>query len=225
MKNKRKISNQRMTGNQRTTNQKQITAIQKNKYKRRVKRKKISPKEMKKLARRKLFMDIVLTGLISMSILALVFLLTVQVVTVQGYDMTPTVNDADRLFVFKQGKIKRFSLVSFKTPNNQQMVERVIGLPGEEVEFREGQLWINNQEVSERFLSTLFTEYIKEPVIKDFHISELTGTLKIPENYYFILGDNRKYATDSRYFGMIEKKDIIGVVSARIFPFDTMRMF
>lgn len=225
MKNKRKTSNQRMTGNQQTTNQKQITAIQKNKYKRRVKRKKISPKEMKKLARRKLFMDIVLTGLISMSILALVFFLTVQVVTVQGYDMTPTVNDADRLFVFKQGKIKRFSLVSFKTPNNQQMVERVIGLPGEEVEFREGQLWINNQEVSERFLSTLFTEYIKEPVIKDFHISELTGTLKIPENYYFILGDNRKYATDSRYFGMIEKKDIIGVVSARIFPFDTMRMF
>ena len=73
---------------------------------------------------------------------------------VSGYGMSPTLNHNERVFVNKRGTIKRFSLVYMKIPNkgNERTIRRVIGLPGEELRYKNDQLWIGSEAISERFL-------------------------------------------------------------------------
>lgn len=147
---------------------------------------------------------------------------------VSGYGMATTLDDGDRLFVSKHSKIKRFDMVYLKQPETKQlMVRRVIALPGEEIAYEKDQLLINKRPVVERFLKNELNEAEKEQrlLTKDFTLAELTGLITLPKESYFVLGDNRHYAADSRDFGWIEQKDILGVVKARIIPFHHMSQF
>lgn len=147
---------------------------------------------------------------------------------VDGYGMTTTLDDGDRLFVSKRSAIKRFDLVYFKNPETKQvMIRRVIGLPGEEIAYVNDELMINKAPVVERFLKKEISEAAQEKrrLTEDFTLAGLTGSTLLPKESYFVLGDNRHYAADSRQFGWIEKKDILGVVKARITPFHHMTQF
>ncbi|WP_086312444.1 signal peptidase I [Enterococcus sp. 7F3_DIV0205] len=147
---------------------------------------------------------------------------------VNGYGMTTTLDDGDRLFVSKRSQIKRFDLVYLRQPDTKQvMVRRVIGLPNEEVAYENDQLLIDKKPVIERYLKAEISEAVKENrlLTENFTLTGLTNARTLPENSYFVLGDNRHYAADSREFGWIEKKDILGVVKARIMPFHHMTQF
>ena len=81
----------------------------------------------------------------------------------------------------------------------EEIVKRVIGLPGETIEYKKGVLYINDEVVEEEFI--------------DDDVKELTGNVSkrtLADDEYFIMGDNRAHSTDSRFFGAVKKKEIKG---------------
>ncbi|MHC5228830.1 signal peptidase I [Enterococcus sp. LJL99] len=177
----------------------------------------------RKTKKKYLLYEMLLSMTIFLVIVGTICFFTVRIVTVDGYSMTPRINDQDRLFVIKQKNFRRFDLVAFKNPENSEiLVQRIVGLPGEEISYKNGALLVNGNEIPERFLQS---KQSKEALTEDFSLSELGLASRIPENHYFILGDNREYANDSRYFGFVKKENIIGKIEARIFPIHKIQQF
>lgn len=130
-------------------------------------------------------------------------------VRVVGSSMYPTLKDGDIVLLKKFDKtIERFDIVVFKY-NNSKLVKRVIGLPGEHIKYVNGVLYINNQKIE---------DFKLDVNTSDFYLDDL-GYQLIPEDYYFVLGDNRGISNDSRSIGLISKEQISGVGVLRIFPF------
>ena len=181
-------------------------------------------KQRKRKTKKKyLFYEMLLSVTIFLIIVGTICFFTIRIVTVDGYSMTPRINDQDRLFVLKHKKFRRFDLVAFKNPENSEtVVQRIVGLSGEEISYRDGGLIVNGNEIPEHFLQS---EQPTEELTEDFSLSELGLANRIPDNCYFILGDNREYANDSRYFGFVKKENIIGKIEARIFPIHKIQQF
>lgn len=131
-------------------------------------------------------------------------------VRVNGKSMEGTLHDGDLLLLEKyDNDYERFDIIVAKY-NNEKLVKRVIGLPGDTVEYRNNILYINGEKVDESFT---------DEKTEDFSLKQL-GYDKIPEGYYFIVGDNRDDSLDSRYIGLFKKDSIEGKVVFRIFPFN-----
>ena len=183
-------------------------------------------RKQKKIKR--MMTELILTVLISSMLLLLISFLTISLPRVEGYSMMPTLEDQDRVFVNKLGKLKRFKLVYYKDPKSQATtIRRIIGTPKESLYYKEDRLFINDQEVVERFIADQIAKIKQSNSVftKDFSLSKDMGDDQIPAGKYVVLGDNRSYAADSRMFGYIDEKDIIGVVEARIFPIHRMTRF
>jgi len=118
--------------------------------------------------------------------------------------MNPTVEINDYMFFFKvtkNHKLKRGDIVLFTidSDNETEYVKRVIGLPGEEIEIKEnGDVYINGELLDEQYVDKL-----EIPMYG-------AGITKIPEDSYFLMGDNRYDSWDSRDFGVINKENILG---------------
>ena len=132
-----------------------------------------------------------------------------------GTSMTPTLNNGDITILdkisYKFNNIKRNDIVSIYNEDSKYIVKRIVGLPGESIEYKNNKLYINGEEIKEL--------YLKNQITEDFKLNEI-GYEKIPEDMYFVLGDNRKDSLDSRDYnvGLINKKDILGKVRFRIWP-------
>ncbi len=140
---------------------------------------------------------------------------------VVGPSMSPTLENGDILILdkatYKLFDIKRNDVIAFYSSKSKYLIKRVIGMPGDYIEFKNNNLYINNKLVEE--------EYLDESIItEDFNLYSL-GYSKIPEDMYFVLGDNRSNSSDSRdsTIGLIKKKDIIGKVRFRIWPLNQMK--
>ena len=132
-------------------------------------------------------------------------------VKVEGLSMYSTLDDKEILLLKKYDKnYQRFDVVVFNYENTK-LIKRVIGLPGETIEYKAGKLYINGTYVPETFLNDKSTA--------DFKLEEI-GYEKIPKDYYFVMGDNRDQSTDSRIIGLIAKEDIEGTTNFAIFPLD-----
>ena len=149
-------------------------------------------------------------------IIIFVILLRTYIVTpvqVSGSSMDTTLEDGQIMLLnkisYKLKEIKRFDIVVIKEDDNY-IIKRVIGLPKETLEYKDDKLYIDNKIVK---------EYFKNQKTKDFSIKDL-GYDKIPNNCYFVLGDNRKVSLDSRIIGCIKKEDILGKANIVIFPFN-----
>jgi len=88
-----------------------------------------------------------------------------------------------------------------------RLVKRVIGVPGDEVVVKDGQVWINGLVLDE--------PYVEDPT----YAKTVEYPLTIPKGYYFVLGDNRDVSKDSRYFGLIAEDHIEGRAVFRLAPF------
>jgi signal peptidase I len=156
-------------------------------------------------------------------ILALLIVLPIryflfQPFIVKGQSMEPNFHTGDYLIVdeisYRFSDPKRGDVIVFKYPlqPNQRYIKRVIGLPGEKVEIKNGLVFINGNPLDESsYLSQkLFTDE------KGFH------EIILEKDQYFVLGDNRISSSDSRVWGVVPRDKIIGKVFVRIWPFTAM---
>jgi signal peptidase I len=99
-------------------------------------------------------------------------------------------------------EIRRGDIIVFKYPRNPRVdyVKRVIGLPGEEIEIIGRTVFVNGKPLAERYTQFLDPEYTQSRY----------GPVKVPENSYFALGDNRDNSLDSRYWGFVQRSLIVG---------------
>ena len=139
--------------------------------------------------------------------------------TVSGASMYPTLHNGDRMVLSKVGDIHRFDVVILKAPDeNVEYIKRVIGMPGDKVEMKNGVLYINGKKVDQPFINT--ETLAKQTVfMDDFTLESLTGESKVPEGKYFVLGDNRGVSKDSRMIGFIDRSAIEGKAVFTIWPF------
>ena len=159
---------------------------------------------------------------ISFTILALFLVFVGKPFTVSGQSMYPTLHDSDRMFMSKLGDIERFDIVVLQAPDqDKEYIKRVIGIPGDTIEVKDGKLYINGQVVDQPFINTELL-LNKTVYIDDFTLQELTGELKVPEGKYFVMGDNRGVSKDSRMIGFIERSAIEGKAVFTIWPLNSI---
>ena len=168
--------------------------------------------------------------LVTLSILFNVFIQRVQV---SGHSMDPTLKTNEKLFALKHVPIDRFDIVvaKEKTENNKNIfiIKRVIGLPGDTVEYKEDQLYINGKKMDEPYLDS-FKAKLKDGSLIDYFIkinpdyadfdfntdyltTDKSGNdsfkITLKNDEYFLLGDDRPISKDSRAVGPIKKSDIV----------------
>lgn len=140
-------------------------------------------------------------------------------VPVTGNSMDQTLTQGDMILMEKFSKVKRFDVIVFQQPDGTIYIKRVIGLPGDEVRYDKDQLYINGEKVSESFLTNNRNhDHQVSPYTTDFQLEELLGERQLPKNEYFVLGDNRRISKDSRSFGTVQSKDILGKAQAVYYP-------
>ncbi|MDU5335419.1 signal peptidase I [Enterococcus sp.] len=144
-------------------------------------------------------------------------------VVVKGDSMDPTLIDGERVIALKNTKVKRFDIVTFPAPDDEgkNYIKRVIGLPGDTVEYKNDKLYINDKEYDEPYLKEFKGKLDDDqPLTYDFNLEELFGSKTVPEGQLFVLGDNRRISKDSRIIGMIKEKDIMADVKFVFWPLD-----
>ena len=145
----------------------------------------------------------------------------VQAFKIPSGAMRPTLIESDRFLanknIYKKENPKRGDIVVFIYPQDtsRNFVKRLAGLPGEQIEIREGRIIINGQDLDSS-TSKLFNryyynrgEYGKESV-----------AVTVPPDSYFVLGDNSESSHDSRYWGFVPAKNILGKAFKIYYPFD-----
>ncbi len=129
-------------------------------------------------------------------------------IRVNQSSMNNTLYDKDIMILdkisYRFSSIKRFEIVVIKR-NKEYLIKRVIGLPGETVEYKDNKLYINGELIEENFNHKNTDDYILDK--------------EIPEGYYFVVGDNRPDSLDSRYIGLIKKEEILGKTNLVLYPF------
>lgn len=150
--------------------------------------------------------------------IVIIFLIVMYVVSVQqvvGPSMEPNYQSGDVMLLdkikYRFFPIERFDVVTL-VHEEKYLIKRVIGLPGETIRYENNQLYIDGEVVEESFLGDVTTD--------DFDLSMIDEVV-IGEDEYFVVGDNRTNSQDSRHFGLVSKKDIVGKVEFRIWPFRT----
>ena len=154
-------------------------------------------------------------------VVATVFFIALFVVSFEqviGPSMKGTLDAGDvtivNKLVYKFRTIKRNEIVSINQ-KDKIMVKRVIGLPGEHIEYKDNKLYVNGSLVLENNISV---------ETKDFKLEDI-GYETIPKDMYFVLGDNRNNSSDSREFGLVKKDEIIGKIVMRLYPFSKIKFY
>jgi signal peptidase I len=158
----------------------------------------------------------------------LVVVFVVQPVKVEGTSMLPRLHDGERIFVnkliyYKWPELRKYGwpalergdVIVFWPPKDpdKSYVKRIIGLPGETVEMRNGRIVVNGQELTEPYL--------------DPHLNASQQNLppvQVAQHYYFVMGDNRDNSSDSRHWGLVPEKYIYGKALFRYWPLSDASM-
>ncbi|AFY72207.1 signal peptidase I [Synechococcus sp. PCC 7502] len=137
--------------------------------------------------------------------------------------MEPTLHIEDRIIVEKVSNWwrspQRGEILVFYPPespliedNTKAYIKRVIGLPGELISIHDGQVFINGKPLNE--------PYILEPIDYYLPANPLNSAIKVPENTYWMMGDNRNNSNDSHVWGFLPEQNIVGKAIVRFFPWD-----
>lgn len=142
---------------------------------------------------------------------------------VDGKSMEPTLEDGNNLMVNKViydiADVDRFDVIVFHKNAKDDYVKRVVGLPGDTIEYKDDQLLVNGEQMEEPFLWNPSPLTRDATVTKDFTLKEDTGKNRVPKDKLFVLGDNRMNSVDSRKFGFISQEQVVGKVDASYWTF------
>lgn len=145
---------------------------------------------------------------------------------VDGESMMPTLENGNLLIINKivdeVDDIERFDVIVFHATPKDDFVKRIIGLPGDKVEYKNDVLYINNKPVQEAYLDKYKVGLKGEKLTGDFTLKGISNGVSevVPNGHIFVLGDNRKDSYDSRYFGFVPIEKIVGKVNLRYWPID-----
>jgi signal peptidase I len=166
------------------------------------------------------FLDIIETGVIALSIFVVVYLFVLQPHEVKGNSMLANFEGGQFLLTdkisYRLNEPERGDVIVFKAPLNARFdyIKRIIGLPGEKIAIKDGVIFIDGQKLKEKYLpEDIFTRSGR--VFKD------GKTIEIPEDNFIVMGDNRNYSSDSRDWGPVPRKNVVGRVWVRYWPFDS----
>jgi signal peptidase I len=160
-------------------------------------------------------MEIAKNLVIAMLLYLLIDHFVLDRVRVENISMYPTLKEGEVLFVnklaYKLGSVERGDIVTFHYPLEPTLsfIKRAIGLPGDAVEIKDKQVWVNG---------IILTEpYIVTP-------SDYTGQWVVPADSVFVLGDNRVDSADSHVWGFVPFNDLVGKAMAVYWPLDRFRL-
>ena len=137
---------------------------------------------------------------------------------VDGDSMSPNLKPEDYLIYGRFARINRFDIILFKSEDDETLIKRVVGVPGDRIVYFENKLYVNHNQVNEYFLSQ--NEVDGEQITTaNFTLEELTGESRVPADAYFVLGDNRNRSNDSRMFGFVSRDQVLGKAFMIYFPF------
>lgn len=145
-------------------------------------------------------MDLLETILLAAALFLAINALSARV-RVDGFSMNPTLKDGEFVLVnrlaYRLGEPERGDIVVFHYPPDpsQDLIKRVIGLPGDEIQIEDGQVWVNGTPVAEPYIAA-------SPLYR--------GSWRIPAGNLFVLGDNRNDSSDSHSWGMLPQENVIG---------------
>src|SRR5438445_8677774 len=149
---------------------------------------------------------------IGLALVIIVFLY--QPVKVEGTSMAPLLSDQERIFinkfVYRFEPIERGDVVVFWYPldHTKSFIKRVVGLPGEVVEIRQGIVYVDGESLAEPYVPPQYED------LSDF------GPVRVPKDNYFVMGDHRISSNDSRVFGTVASRFIYGRAVFAYWPVD-----
>ncbi|MBI2031158.1 MAG: signal peptidase I [Candidatus Levybacteria bacterium] len=154
--------------------------------------------------------DIVQTLLLAAAVFLVVYVFLFRPFQVNGDSMYPNFHDKEyiltNIIVLNFEEPKRGEVIVFKAPPDPEKdyIKRVIGVSGDKVTIEKGQVYLNDQKLDE-------SKYLKSDVLT-FGGSFLkeNSQVTVPSQMYFVLGDNRSFSSDSREWGFVSKKSVIG---------------
>ncbi|MEC1071351.1 signal peptidase I [Priestia megaterium] len=146
-------------------------------------------------------------------------------IVVNGESMMPTLKNDEHIILNEVGKnkannIKRFDIIVFHATKERDYIKRVIGLPGDHIEYRNDTLYVNGKKYEEPYLDQYKKEMGTGPLTEDFKLEDYTGSKTVPEGQLFVMGDNRMYSLDSRFpkVGTISVDKIVGKAKLAYWP-------
>jgi signal peptidase I len=159
----------------------------------------------------------------------------VQTFYIPSGSMEPTLQIGDRILVNKLSyhlhSVQRGDIVVFSRPPNENcggpevndLVKRVIGLPGDFISLSHGYVYIDGKRLNESWLPSV-DQGVTDPGPAG-NAANLAHPYLVPANNYFVMGDNRTDSCDSRWWGPIPKSLIVGKVVLRIWPLSSVKFF
>lgn len=162
-------------------------------------------------------LDFIETIVVALSIFVVVYLFLVQPHEVRGSSMEPNFHNNEYILTdkisYRIHNPNRGDVIIFKSPQNPDVdyIKRIVGLPGDRVMVKNGYVYVNGIKLNEYYLKDLTLLFPGSFVQEGVEIA-------VPSNDYFVMGDNRPHSSDSREFGPIDKKSIIGKALIRYWP-------
>lgn len=173
------------------------------------------------------FLDIVETVVVALSIFLVIYLFFMQPHQVSGQSMEPTFLDGEYVLTdkvsYQTGEPQRGDVVVFHAPEASgcpegtgcDFIKRVMALPGDTISVHDNALYINGRPLPEPYIPP-------ENVTKAGAFTEGGREVLLGENEYMVIGDNRPFSSDSRVWGPIGKEEIVGRAFFRYWPVDKM---
>jgi signal peptidase I len=160
--------------------------------------------------------------LIAVALAAVIRYFLFAPIVVDGLSMMPTLQHQDRMIVnklgYKIGEPERFDIIVFHAPEQKDYIKRVIGLPGDKIEYKDDTLFVNGKPYEEPYLEE-YKKQVEGPLTDPFTLEETpVGSITVPEGELFVMGDNRRFSKDSRHIGTIAFEKIIGKTSIVYWP-------
>jgi signal peptidase I len=174
--------------------------------------KKKNMKKRKKSMIRELLETVISAGIIAFIIITFIG----QVTVVRGASMEPTLHDNERLIAnkisYRFETPERGEIIIFRPPLEikRNYIKRIIGVPGDEIEIANGEVYVNGEKLEEFY-------------IENRSHGNMPPTI-VPDDSFFVLGDNRPNSSDSRYWGFVPRKNVVGKAWVVFWPLNRIRL-